>query len=82
MFDIVRHPAESDSCFMVEAVEAIVSSQRRLNDPLQISLVQDEQEELCEEAEGNMKWMDSFEPKRRKYYKPLGENMQRSVPSF
>ena len=26
--------------------------------------------------------MDSFEPNRRKYYEPLGENTQRSVPSF
>ena len=29
-----------------------------------------------------MKWMDSFEPNRRKYYEPLGENAQISVPSI
>ena len=28
------------------------------------------------------KWMDSFQPNRRKYYKPLGKNTQTSVPSF
>ena len=41
-----------------------------------------EEAELCEEAEGYVKWMDSFELNRRKYYKPLGENTQRSMPSF
>ena len=29
-----------------------------------------------------MKWMDSFKPNRRNYYEPLGENTQRSMPSF
>ena len=52
VFDAIRHPTKSDSCFMVETVEAIVSSQSGLTSPLEISLVQDKQEELCEEAEG------------------------------
>ena len=59
-----------------------MSSQSGLIDPLETNLVQDEQEILCEEAEGYVKWMDSFEPNRRKYYEPLEENTQRSVPSF
>ena len=29
-----------------------------------------------------MKWMDSFQPNRRKYYEPLREIAQTSVPSF
>ena len=78
VFDVIRHPIESDSCFMVEIVEAIVSSQSGLTNPLETSLVQDEQDKLCEENEGYVKWMDSFEPNRRKYYEPLGENTQRS----
>ena len=32
VFEAVRHPAESDTCFMVEIVEAIVSSQSGLTD--------------------------------------------------
>ena len=28
-----------------------------------------------------MKWMESFQPNRRKYYEPLGENTQTSTPS-
>ena len=33
VFDAIRHPVESDSCFMIETMEAIVSSQRGLTDP-------------------------------------------------
>ena len=40
VFEAVRHPAESDMCFIVETVEAIVSSQSCLTDPLEASLVQ------------------------------------------
>ena len=32
VFNVVRHLAESDACFMIEAVEAIVSSQSGLID--------------------------------------------------
>ena len=39
MFEAVRHPAESDTCFMTETGEAIVSSQISLTDPLEASLV-------------------------------------------
>ena len=72
VFEAVRHPVESDTCFIVETVEAIVSSQSSLTDPLEASLVQRDSEKLGEEAEEYVKWMDSFEPNRRKYYEPLG----------
>ena len=78
----MRHPVESDTCFMTKTVEAIVSSQSGLINPLEASLVQSDLEKLGEEAEEYVKWMDSFEPNRRKYYEPLGENTQTSVPSF
>ena len=66
---------------MIEAVEAIVPSHSGLIDPLEASLVQSAKEELSEEAEEYVKWMDSFQPNKRKYYEPLGENTQTSVPS-
>ena len=44
----MRHPAESDTCFMVEIVEAIVSSQSGLTDPLETSLVENESKNLSE----------------------------------
>ena len=81
VFEGVRHPVESDTCFIVETVGAIVSSQSGLTDPLEASLVQSDSEKLGEEAEEYVKWMDSFEPNIRKYYEPLGENTQTLVPS-
>ena len=81
VFEAVRHLVESDTCFIVETVEAIVSSQSGLTDPLEASLVQSVSKKLGEEAEEYVKWMDSFESNRRKYYEPLGENTQTSVPS-
>ena len=81
VFEAVRHPAKSDTCFMTETVEAIVSSQSGLINPLEASLVQSDSEKLGEEAKEYVKWMDFFEPNRRKYYEPLGENTQTFVPS-
>ena len=81
VFKAVRHPAESDTCFMIETVEVIVSSQSGLTDPLEASLVQSDSENLGEEAEEYVKWMDSFEPNRRKYFESLGENTKTPVPS-
>ena len=42
VFEAVRHPVESDTYFMIETIEAIVSSQSGLTDPLETSLVQSE----------------------------------------
>ena len=74
VFNAMRHPAESDACFMIEAVEAIEPNQSALTNPLEASLVQNAKEELSEEAEEYVKWMDSFQPNKMKYYEPLGEN--------
>ena len=82
VFEAMRHPTESDTCFMIETVEAIVSSHSGPTDPLETSLVQSELEDLGEEVKEYVKWMDSFQPNRRKYYEPLEEIAQRSVPSF
>ena len=80
VFEVVRHPEESDTCFMTETIEAIVSSQSGLTDPLEASLVQSDFENLGEEAEEYVKWMDSFEPNRRKYFESLGETAKTPVP--
>ena len=44
--------------------------------------MQNDKEELGEEVEGYVKWMDSFQPNERKYYEQLGENTQTLVPSI
>ena len=82
VFEAVRHPAESDTCFMVEMVEAIVFSQSGLTDPLETSLVEKESENLSEEAKEYVKWMDSFGHNRRKYFESLGEGVKTPVPSI
>ena len=69
----MRHPTESDACFMIETVEAIVSSHSCPTDPLETSLVRSYLEELGEEVKEYVRWMDSFQPNRRKYYEPLRE---------
>ena len=82
MFEEVRHPAESDTCFMAEIVEAIVSSRSGLTDPLETSLVENEAENLREEAEEYVKWMDCFGHNRWKYFESLGEGVKMPVPSI
>ena len=62
VFEAVRHPAESGTCFMIETVEAIVSKHSGPTDPLKTSLVQSESEELGEEVKEYVRWMDSFQP--------------------
>ena len=81
VFEAVRHPTESDTCFMTETVEPIVSNQSGLTDPLEASLVQSDSENLGEEAEEYVKWMEPFKPNRRKYFESLGENTKTPVPS-
>ena len=81
VFEAVRHLAESDTCFMAEIVEAIVYSQSGLTDPLEASLAQHDSENMSEEAEEYVKWMDSFGPNRRKYFESLGESTKPLVPS-
>ena len=82
VFKAVRHSKKSDTCFMIETLEATVSSQSSLTDPLETSLVHSESEEPGEEVKGYVKWMDSFKPNRRKYYEPLGKITQTLVPFF
>ena len=82
VFEAVRHPAESDTCFMADIVEAIVSSQSGLTDPLETSLVENASENLSDEAEEYVKWMDSFGHNRRKYFESLGEGAKPPVPSI
>ena len=59
-----------------------MSSQSGPTDPLEASLVHSDSEKRGEETKEYVKLMDSFEPNRRKYYEPLGENTQMLIPSF
>ena len=57
-------------------------SQSGLTNPLETSLVQNVKVELSEEVKEYVKWMDSFQPSRKKYFEPFGENTQTPVPSI
>ena len=46
VFEAMRHTAKSDTCFMIETMEAIVSRHSGPADHLETSLVQSESEEL------------------------------------
>ena len=50
VFKATRHPTESDACFLVETIEAIVSSQSGPIDPLEANLVQSDSENLSDEV--------------------------------
>ena len=50
VFKVMRHPTESDTCFLVKTVEAIVSSQSGPTSPLEASLIQSDSENLSKEA--------------------------------
>ena len=39
VFNALRYPAESDSCFRLETMEAIVSNQRIQSDPVETSIL-------------------------------------------
>ena len=82
VFRVIRHPAESDSCYRIENIEAIVSNHEDTNDPLETSLLQVDPLELDDEAKAYVQWMNSFEENCRKYYEPLGESMNKSIPSI
>ena len=49
--------------------------------PLEASLVENDSENMSEEAEEYVKWMDYFKPNRRKYFESLGEGAKTPVPS-
>ena len=71
----IRHPVESDSCYRIENIEAIVSNHKDTDDPLETSLLQDDSLKLDDEVKAYVQWMNSFEKNRRKYYEPLGESV-------
>ena len=59
-----------------------MSSRSGLTDPLETSLVEIESENLSEEAEEYVKWMDSFGHNRWKYFESLGEGVKTPVSSI
>ena len=81
VFNAIKHPHDNDSCFRVDVLEAIVSSQLGPSAPLETNLTQDDPSSCEDEtSQEYVKWMDSFGPNRRKYFESLGVSPRRLTP--
>ena len=83
VFNAIKHPHDTDSCFRVDMLEAIVSSQLVPSEPLETSLTHDDPSSCEDETiQEYVKWIDSFCPNRRKYFESLGASPSRLTPSI
>ena len=83
VFNAIKHPHDTNSCFRMDMLEAIVSSQLFPSEPLETSLTHDAPSSCEDEtAQEYVKWMDSFGPNRRKYFESLGASLSRLTPSI
>ncbi|XP_039144038.1 uncharacterized protein LOC120281228 [Dioscorea cayenensis subsp. rotundata] len=83
VFDAIKYPQASDCCFSIDDMQVILPNSVKLQDSLEASLTQeciDDIEEM--EVKEYLEWMDSFEPNRRKYFEPLGQNPICLIPSI
>ena len=73
VFNAIKHPHDTNSCFRVDMLEAIVSSQLVPSEPLETSLTYDDPSSYEDETvQEYVKWMDSFGSNRIKYFESLG----------
>ena len=83
VFNAKKHPHDTDSCFGVDVLEAIVYSQLVPSEPLETSLTHDDPSSCEDETvQEYVKWMDSFSSNRRKYFESLGASPSRLTPSI
>ena len=83
VFNAIKHPHDTDSCFRVDMLEAIVSSQLVPSEPLETSLTHDDPYSCEDETvQEYVKWMDSFYSNRRKYFESLGASPSQLTPSI
>ena len=59
-----------------------MSNHEDIDNPLETCLIQDDSSELDDEPKAYVQWMNSFEENQRKYYEPLRESVNKSVPSI
>ena len=59
-----------------------MSNHENTNDPLETSLLHVDPLVLDDEAKVYVQWMNSFEENHMKYYEPLGESVNKSIPSI
>ncbi|KAM6550719.1 hypothetical protein CsatB_000527 [Cannabis sativa] len=78
----MTYPTASDNCFAIDVVDQLVETKRHAEDPLNLTLVQEEVvEQDGKEAYEYALWLDSYGPLNRKYYEELGVIPTRPTPS-
>ena len=83
VFNAIKHPMESESCFRVNIVEAIRSSQKDHINPLESSLIyRDSLDIVDDEAREYVFWMDFLGQNKLKYFESLGSSSSRPIPSI
>ena len=83
VFKAIKHSHDTDSCFQVDILKAILSSQLVPSKPLETSLTHDDPSSCGDETiQEYVKWMDSFGLNRRKYFESLGASPSRLTPSI
>ena len=83
VFNVIKHPMKSESCFRVEIVEAIVSSQKNHIDPLETSLIYGDFPDIVDdEAREYVLWIDSFGQNKQKYFESVGSSPSCPIPSI
>ena len=66
VFNSMKHPMESESCFRVDIVESIVSSQKGHIDPSETSLIyRDSLDIVDDDATNYVMWIGSFGQNKR-----------------
>ena len=81
VFNAIKHPMESEKCFRVDIVEAIVSSEKDHIDSLETSLIYGDSSNIIDdETREYVLWMDSFRKNKRKYFESLGSSSSRPHP--
>ncbi|XP_062080505.1 uncharacterized protein LOC133785270 [Humulus lupulus] len=72
----------SDGCFEVDVVESLVETKKIVEDPRELSLVEEEGTEQDGKATIEYaKWLNSYGPLKRKYFEELGSVPERPLPS-
>ncbi|KAM6596464.1 hypothetical protein CsatA_006988 [Cannabis sativa] len=70
----MTYPTASDNCFAIDVVDQLVETKTHAEDPLNLTLVQEEVvEQDGKEAYEYALWLDSYGPLNRKYYEELGK---------
>ncbi|KAM6551041.1 hypothetical protein CsatB_000849 [Cannabis sativa] len=78
----MTYPTASDNCFAIDVVDQLVETKTHAEDPLNLSLVQEEVvEQDGKEAYEYALWLDSYGPLNRKYYEELGVIPTKPTPS-